>query len=260
MFPGLMRTACTPASIAFSARLALKWMSAITGISKNRRFATARRHPRSSEPRHARSRQSPRSPAPPSRDRACRRSEDRGCRRLSRDRALLAAPGDRRHPLQREPGAEGTRRRRAAVRINPGNIGGDDKVALVVEAAARRDPDADRRELGSLPKHLRSWRRPTRRRRSSRRRSRRSSCSNGSSSTTSRSRSSRARAGHDRAYRMLAEKCVPAAPRRHRGGHAVRRRDQDAVGIGALLPRHRRHDPVSLTAIRSRRSSRPGRS
>jgi hypothetical protein len=31
-----MRTAATPASIAFSARLALKWMSAITGIGERR--------------------------------------------------------------------------------------------------------------------------------------------------------------------------------------------------------------------------------
>src|SRR3954453_22198284 len=36
MLPGLMRTACTPCSIAFSARLALKWMSAITGIGEKR--------------------------------------------------------------------------------------------------------------------------------------------------------------------------------------------------------------------------------
>ena len=36
MLPGLMRTAATPASIAFSARLALKWMSAITGIGEKR--------------------------------------------------------------------------------------------------------------------------------------------------------------------------------------------------------------------------------
>ena len=37
----------------------------------------------------------------------------------------------------------------AAVRINPGNIGGPDKVEQVVRAAkAGRDPDADRRELG----------------------------------------------------------------------------------------------------------------
>ena len=31
MFPGLIRTAATPASIAFSASEALKWMSAMTG-------------------------------------------------------------------------------------------------------------------------------------------------------------------------------------------------------------------------------------
>ena len=36
MFPGLIRTAATPASIARSARLALKWMSAITGIGESR--------------------------------------------------------------------------------------------------------------------------------------------------------------------------------------------------------------------------------
>src|SRR5207244_1448838 len=36
MLPGLMRTAATPASIAFSASDALKWMSAITGIGEKR--------------------------------------------------------------------------------------------------------------------------------------------------------------------------------------------------------------------------------
>src|SRR4051794_22860925 len=42
MLPGLMRTAATPASIARSARLALKWMSAITGIGERRTiFASA---------------------------------------------------------------------------------------------------------------------------------------------------------------------------------------------------------------------------
>ena len=53
MFPGLMRTAATPASIASSASEALKWMSAITGIGESRtisgsafassRFGTATR-------------------------------------------------------------------------------------------------------------------------------------------------------------------------------------------------------------------------
>src|SRR5205823_1315323 len=36
MLPGLIRTAATPASIARSARLALKWMSAITGTGESR--------------------------------------------------------------------------------------------------------------------------------------------------------------------------------------------------------------------------------
>ena len=36
MLPGLIRTAATPPSIAFSASEALKWMSAITGIGEKR--------------------------------------------------------------------------------------------------------------------------------------------------------------------------------------------------------------------------------
>ncbi len=36
MLPGLIRTAATPASIAFSARLALKWMSAMIGTGEKR--------------------------------------------------------------------------------------------------------------------------------------------------------------------------------------------------------------------------------
>ena len=36
MLPGLIRTAATPASIAFSASEALKWMSAITGNGERR--------------------------------------------------------------------------------------------------------------------------------------------------------------------------------------------------------------------------------
>ena len=36
MFPGLIRTAATPASIAFSASEALKWMSAMTGSGDRR--------------------------------------------------------------------------------------------------------------------------------------------------------------------------------------------------------------------------------
>ena len=36
MLPGLIRTAATPCSIAFSARLALKWMSAMIGTGEKR--------------------------------------------------------------------------------------------------------------------------------------------------------------------------------------------------------------------------------
>ena len=82
----------------------------------------------------------------------------------------------------------------AAVRINPGNIGGDDKVGRGRHGGEEgRDPDADRRELrlaAEAPRG-RSPRR-TRPRRSSRRRSRRCGCSSSSTTATSRSRSSRA--------------------------------------------------------------------
>ena len=99
-------------------------------------------------------------------------------------------PGDRRHPLQREPRAAAIDAGVAAVRINPGNIGGDDKVEQVVHAAkAKRHPDADRRQLGlaaEAPGGARAA--TTRPRRSSRRRSRRCACSSGSTTATSRSR------------------------------------------------------------------------
>ena len=63
----------------------------------------------------------------------------------------------------------------AAVRINPGNIGGPDKVEQVVDGGeGGRDPDADRRQLRLAAEASRtSWRSRTRPRRSSRRRSRR---------------------------------------------------------------------------------------
>ena len=63
----------------------------------------------------------------------------------------------------------------AKVRINPGNIGGPDKVAEVVKAAkAKGIPMRVGANSGSLPKHLCRSRRRTPRRRSSRRRSSRS--------------------------------------------------------------------------------------
>ena len=77
----------------------------------------------------------------------------------------------------------------AAVRINPGNIGGADKVAEVVEAAkANGIPMRIGANSGSLPKHLSSWPRRTRPKRSSRRRSSRCGCWSPSTTTTSRSR------------------------------------------------------------------------
>ena len=42
MLPGLIRTAATPASIALSARDALKWMSAMTGIGDRRTMSGQR--------------------------------------------------------------------------------------------------------------------------------------------------------------------------------------------------------------------------
>ena len=83
------------------------------------------------------------------RDRARRGAEARGRRGAAAHHALLAAAGHRRHPLQRQPGAQGDRgrRRRGAHQSRQhrrprqgrrGRHGG----------ARGRHPDADRRELG----------------------------------------------------------------------------------------------------------------
>ena len=77
----------------------------------------------------------------------------------------------------------------AAVRINPGNIGGPDKVELVVRAAKRAGiPMRIGANSGSLPKHLHRSRRRIRPKRSSPPHSRRSCSSRDSSTATSRSR------------------------------------------------------------------------
>ena len=80
----------------------------------------------------------------------------------------------------------------AAVRINPGNIGGPDKVAQVVTAAKQAGIPM---RIGANSARCRSTctssRSRIRRRRSSPPRSRRSSCSSGSTTATSRSRSRR---------------------------------------------------------------------
>ena len=136
----------------------------------------------------------------------------------------------------------------AAVRINPGNIGGPDKVAEVVKAAkAKGIPMRIGANSGSLPKHLagaRAGRTPPRR-----------------SSTEALeqvellekldfrdfkiSRQVDARADDDpRLPDARGEGAVPAAPRRHRGRHAVRRLDQERGRHGrAAHGRDRRHDP-----------------
>ena len=44
MLPGLMRTQCAPASIAFSASVWLKWMSAITGIGDSTTIRSSAAH------------------------------------------------------------------------------------------------------------------------------------------------------------------------------------------------------------------------
>ena len=81
--------------------------------------------------------------------------------------ALLADPGDRRHPLQPHARAEGDRGGGARVRINPGNIGGPEKVAEVIAVAkAAGMPMRIGANSGSLPKHLASWSTTTRPRRS----------------------------------------------------------------------------------------------
>ena len=85
----------------------------------------------------------------------CRRAEERGRRGAEADRPLLADSGHRGHPLQREPRAKAIDAGVAAVRINPGNIGGPDKVAQVVQAAkAAGIPMRIGANSGSLPKHL----------------------------------------------------------------------------------------------------------
>ncbi len=44
MLPGLIRTQCAPASIAFNASVWLKWMSAITGIGERSTIDAQRLH------------------------------------------------------------------------------------------------------------------------------------------------------------------------------------------------------------------------
>src|SRR5436305_6031671 len=80
----------------------------------------------------------------------------------------------------------------AAVRINPGNIGGADKVAEVVRSAQQAGiPMRIGANSGSLPKHLAELAQRIRPRRSWRRPSKRCACWRASDTATSRSPSSR---------------------------------------------------------------------
>ena len=98
----------------------------------------------------------------------------------------------------------------AAVRINPGNIGGADKVERSCEGPGDGNPAAHRRELRSLPDHLRPRRPPTPPAPWSRPRWRRSSCSSGSISAISRSPSSCSSVpAMIEAYRRLAARGCP---------------------------------------------------
>ena len=125
------------------------------------------------------------------------------------------------------------------MRINPGNIGGPDKVAEVVRGRqGAGDPDAHRRQLGLAAEAPRSsWPRRTRPRRSSRRRSSRCACS-------------RRLDYHDfkisvksssvptmiRAYRMLSEKVpYPLHLGVTEAGTPASGSIKSAIGVGSLL-------------------------
>ena len=70
--------------------------------------------------------------------------------------ARVADPDHRRHPLQPHPGDQGDRAGAHCVRINPGNIGGPDKIAEVVAKAKLAGmPLRVGVNSGSLPGHLR---------------------------------------------------------------------------------------------------------
>ena len=134
----------------------------------------------------------------------------------------------------------------AAVRINPGNIGGPDKVELVVNAAKKAGiPMRIGANSGSLPKHLQDL----------------AQVDQAEALVAAaieevellekldyRDFKISVKSTHVptmiRAYRMLAGKGpVSAPPRRHRGGHAVLGLDQERRRHGSPpRRRHRRHD------------------
>ena len=179
---------------------------------------------------------------------------------LAADRAALADPGDRRHPLQRLARAPGDRRRRRGRAHQPGQHrrARQDRAGRP-RGEAGRDPDADRRErrlAARAPRRSSPARTPPRR--SSSRRSSRSSSSSGSDY---RDFKISVKASHVptmiRAYRMLADEgALPAPPRRDRGRHAVRRRDQErgrhgraARWTGSATPSASRSPPTRCREV-----------
>ena len=193
------------------------------------------------------------------RDRARRGAEERGRRRAAEDRALLADPGDRRHPLQREPRAARDRRRRRGRPHQPRQH--RRRRQGRARSCAPRRPRASRCGSARTPARCRS--------------TSRSSPSEDQAEALVEAALEEVRlleqldyrdfkisvkSSHVptmiRAYRLLAgEGAVPAAPRRDRGGHAVRRLDQERRRHGrAARRRDRRHDPrLARRPTRSRR-------
>ena len=152
------------------------------------------------------------------------------------------------------------------IRLNPGNIGGPEKVAEVADRATRRGhADAHRRQLrlaAQAPARARA-REPGRGARDRRRRVRRADGAAGLHRLQGLDQVDQ-RAEHDR-RQPPAERAdpVPAAPRHHRGGHEV-------VGLAEVAPSASARCWPTGSATRSasrsppstprRRSRSPGRS
>ena len=166
---------------------------------------------------------------------------------LLEDRPLLADADHRRHPLQREPRAEGDRSGRRGRPDQPrqhrrpgqgrrGRHGGEEG----------RDPDADRRELGLAAEASRDAG-PGRPGRGARRgRARRGAAAREPRLLRLQDlRQIEPCADDDpRVPNALGPGAVPASPRRHRGGPAVHRLDQERDRPGQPARRRdRRHDP-----------------
>ena len=165
---------------------------------------------------------------------------------LPSDRPSLAAPGDRGHPLQREPRAQGDRGRRRRRADQPGEHRRRRQGrARRRRGQARRDPDADRRELRLAAEAPRRPG-PAGPGRGARRGRARGGPPPGAARLPRLQdlRQVEPRADDDpRLPDALREGAVPAPPRRHRGGHPVQRLDQERRRHGrAARRRDRRHD------------------